>query len=369
MVFEELQQGLIIESKRSDIAFAELDNVLESTVSDYSIFLKKAARKVLTEGGTDSDMEYYAEEAKEGFIAKAISVVEELIESLKEFFKRIRQQVTNLFAKKDLEKNIMKISDRLNKSPKLKGRKVKTINADQMDNCASSHTRAFSKLLARVKSGGRIEDNEIENENANFKKKFAIASAATMTISIGALMTIILAKVKKVNEFITKTQDEVMARIKDAKKSVEKMTDPEMATMMTRVCAATAKAAKFESETHINIVTQLWLDLKKGIAKGDLGDDDDVFDESAELTPECGDNCECADTECGDDPLLDDGSDENDDFVDAFNDASGIDEDDALEDLSDEIDDDDDFECGNSECTETSDDTLSRINELVEGIE
>lgn len=312
-MFETALKELNIASKRSDIALMEAENLLSSSIDDLELFRKKAKQKVMMENGTAEDLAYLESGASEGFIVRAKEVIKKAIEAVKEFFKTLRKKIIALFAEKDIDANLEKVETKIKRNPFLKNKKIKTVDADKIENCTSEHVRNTKKILAKAKSGGSINADDIEEEEKSFDKKWKIAAGATVTVGAGALIAMIRSRRKRINEEVSSTEDELMEKLGDHKKRVEKLTDPEVAANFTRAISATVKATKLHAESFLNSLLRMWLDLKNAITHSKEADAD-VYDESAlDELDECGEGLEaCAGLDC----------DDEEEFVDAFNDAS-----------------------------------------------
>ena len=74
---------LEINNKRFDIDMKRANSCMEIAMMEAAINIEEGEYKCMLESGTDSDLDYVLEEAKEGFIGKVKAAIDKIIEAVK----------------------------------------------------------------------------------------------------------------------------------------------------------------------------------------------------------------------------------------------------------------------------------------------
>lgn len=328
--FDIVRQNALLAGTSFDLAVLTAEASLDRAMDDIAIFLEEAEFKVMNEGGTEEDMEYYREQSSEGFIATAKEVILKIIDAIKTFFSELKEKAIKLFASKDIDMNIEKVEKKISMNPFLKNKKVKIDDHDAKLDAIKDHKNNLGKLLARMGAGENVSVDEVDKENERFNKAWIAAGAATITLTFVAILEAVRKGRAQLADKIGKVEDDINERMKSAKEKVEKMANPETASAFSRTCSSVAKAAKKEGECTLNKLLDMWKAVKSAVSRS-RDSDEDVFDESTESTFE--------DVDFDDDIVDDIGDEDIDEFVSAFTAASGVGEEDEYP--VDDIDEDD----------------------------
>ena len=308
MTFEIAEQNTVLASTSLGIALMEADAALENAIEEVNLFIEEAQFKIMTENGTEDDMNYYREEASNGFLATTKEVVLKIVDALKTFFSELKEKVIKLFAAKDIDANLEKVEKKIKMNPILKNKKIKINDGEKKKDAIKEHKTNLSKLLAKCNSGDNVTVEDVEEEEERFNKAWIVAAGATVTLAFGAVIAAVKKARSDLGKAIGDAEDDIMDRIKAAQKKVDKIADPEKAATLTKLCQTAAKAARKEGETLVNSMLDMWKAVKNAVSRS-RDADDDVFDEST--NPYEGLD-------------LDDGIDEEDidGFIEALNDLS-----------------------------------------------
>lgn len=279
MAFEVAEQNTVLAATSLGIALMEADAALENAIEETNLFIEEAQFKVMTENGTDDDMNYYREAASNGFIATAKEVVIKIVDALKTFFSELKEKVIKLFAAKDIDANLEKVEKKIKMNPILKNKKIKINDGDAQKEAIKEHKENLSKLLAKCTSGENVTTDDVEKEEERFNKAWIAAAGATVTLAFGAVIAAVKKARADLGKAIGDAEDDIMDRIKSAQKKVNKIADPEKAATLTKLCQSAAKAAKKEGETILGTMLDMWKAVKNAVSRS-RDADDDVFDES-----------------------------------------------------------------------------------------
>lgn len=193
----------------------------ESVAREYNINCEEAELKVLKESGTNEDLKYLCEAAKEGLVVKLKKAIKKMIVAFKNFITNIVDKIKVTYASKKSNDVLQKLEDASNSNPKVKAMKI-TVHDGEKDEKAIQE--AIDKLYAqkaKLKGGASVDNvktavDDIKEQTE--KKRQKIAKAATLTISIGAAVLLM-------RKYIKKLDSDNSEAIKEAQKLAKNMED------------------------------------------------------------------------------------------------------------------------------------------------
>lgn len=192
-----LLQDVLADIQESCDRYNKLDarcaNYAEYSFKEYETNLKEAELKVLTEGGSESDLIYLEAEAKEGFIVRSKNIIGKLTSELKERVSDIKKSVTDYVNDKETQNTIKAVENLLSENPSLDKKSIEILDADEIDKIYNQSLSEVDSKLSKYKAG-HFSPNDREDLD-NMKKKYdsamkaalgtvVVASAAAVIISI-----------------------------------------------------------------------------------------------------------------------------------------------------------------------------------------
>ena len=194
MLFTEFLEDVESDSKLFDLNMMKINAYCERAFREYEINMKESEYKVLTESGTEDDLDYLFEAAKESYGSKLKKAGSKIIENLKKFAASVSGKIKSFFSKK--EKNIDNIAKKFSSSPKGKNAKVKSLNKKKADSIFKQ-TEAKLKKASIAAKHGKADENTFKKIMSEHKK--AMAAVGTIMISAATAFGILKHKNKNTN--------------------------------------------------------------------------------------------------------------------------------------------------------------------------
>ena len=91
-------------SNEYDITMAKVNSFLEAVDRQFEINCKEAEIKVLTESGTDDDLQFLIEAAEDGVVGSIVKALQKIKEAIIKFFSDIQAKIASMFNKDTEEK-------------------------------------------------------------------------------------------------------------------------------------------------------------------------------------------------------------------------------------------------------------------------
>ena len=178
MLFKEFVEGVETDSNLFDLNAMKINAYCERAFREYEINMKESDYKVLTESGTEDDLDYLYEAAGESLGEKIKRATIKVIENLKKFAASIGNRIKEFFTGN--QKNIDRAAKRFSNSPRGRNAKVKVLNKKKADSIFKQ-TEAKLKKAAVAAKHGRADENTFKKIMADHKK--AVAGIGTIMIS------------------------------------------------------------------------------------------------------------------------------------------------------------------------------------------
>ena len=221
MSFQETVNSMINDGYECALTMEKCIIFGESVAREYNINCEEAELKVLKESGTNEDLKYLCEAAKEGLVVKLKKAIKKMIVAFKNFITNIVDKIKVTYASKKSNDVLQKLEDASNSNPKVKAMKI-TVHDGEKDEKAIQE--AIDKLYAqkaKLKGGASVDNvktavDDIKEQTE--KKRQKIAKAATLTISIGAAVLLM-------RKYIKKLDSDNSEAIKEAQKLAKNMED------------------------------------------------------------------------------------------------------------------------------------------------
>ena len=131
----------------------KIDAYIESVMSDLDINMQRSELKVLTESGTDDDLNYLYEAAEEGAIVKIKKVVVAVVEAFKKFISDLKDRVVRIIVTKTTRETLSKVEKKVKLNPFIAKKKVKITDKKKALAVINKYKSACDKDIAKVKAG------------------------------------------------------------------------------------------------------------------------------------------------------------------------------------------------------------------------
>lgn len=323
MSFLETVNSLINDGYECALTMEKCNIFAEASLREYNINCQEAALKVFKESGTDDDLAYLQEAAKEGVVVKLKKAIQKMVIALKEYIAKVVDKIKVTFASKKAQATLKKIEEVSKTNPKAK--KIK-IQVHDIDKDQRAIDEAISKLNAQQSKikGGASRDKiakDIDDINDTCeKKRNKILAAATLTLTLGAAALLL-------QKYLAKTTtDKVYDYIEG---DIDKDFDPdpydeEQAQLIYKLMTMKLTMARKKISSIVTFMTELWGKMQGKVSvdnpfNGYADEDDDEYESANDieiLTPDSNGNASTVYTETDiiDDEASDDTStDETDD--------------------------------------------------------
>lgn len=257
MSFLETVNSLINDGYECALTMEKCNIFAEASLREYNINCQEAALKVFKESGTDDDLAYLQEAAKEGVVVKLKKAIQKMVIALKEYIAKVVDKIKVTFASKKAQATLKKIEEVSKTNPKAK--KIK-IQVHDIDKDQRAIDEAISKLNAQQSKikGGASRDKiakDIDDINDTCeKKRNKILAAATLTLTLGAAALLL-------QKYLAKTTtDKVYDYIEG---DIDKDFDPdpydeEQAQLIYKLMTMKLTMARKKISSIVTFMTELW---------------------------------------------------------------------------------------------------------------
>ena len=206
MLFTEFLEGVETDSNLFDLNAMKINAYCERAFREYEINMKESEYKILTESGTEDDLDYLYEAAGESLGEKIKRATIKVIENLKKFAASIGNRIKGFFTGN--QKNIDSVAKRFSNSPRGRNAKVKVLNKKKADSIFKQTEAKLKKAVVAAKHG-RADENTFKKIMADHKK--AVAGIGTIMISVASAFGFLKYKdyTKKFNSEVLELQREL----------------------------------------------------------------------------------------------------------------------------------------------------------------
>ena len=304
MSFLETVNSLINDGYECALTMEKCNIFAEASLREYNINCQEAALKVFKESGTDDDLAYLQEAAKEGVVVKLKKAIQKMVIALKEYIAKVVDKIKVTFASKKAQATLKKIEEVSKTNPKAK--KIK-IQVHDIDKDQRAIDEAISKLNAQQSKikGGASRDKiakDIDDINDTCeKKRNKILAAATLTLTLGAAALLL-------QKYLAKTTtDKVYDYIKG---DINEDFDPdpydeEQAQLIYKLMTMKLTMARKKISSIVTFMTELWGKMQGKVSvnnpfNGYADEDDDEYESANDieiLTPDSNGNASTVYTE------------------------------------------------------------------------
>lgn len=304
MSFLETVNSLINDGYECALTMEKCNIFAEASLREYNINCQEAALKVFKESGTDDDLAYLQEAAKEGVVVKLKKAIQKMVIALKEYIAKVVDKIKVTFASKKAQATLKKIEEVSKTNPKAK--KIK-IQVHDIDKDQRAIDEAISKLNAQQSKikGGASRDKiakDIDDINDTCeKKRNKILAAATLTLTLGAAALLL-------QKYLAKTTtDKVYDYIEG---DIDKDFDPdpydeEQAQLIYKLMTMKLTMARKKISSIVTFMTELWGKMQGKVSvnnpfNGYADEDDDEYESANDieiLTPDSNGNASTVYTE------------------------------------------------------------------------
>jgi hypothetical protein len=304
MSFLETVNSLINDGYECALTMEKCNIFAEASLREYNINCQEAALKVFKESGTDDDLAYLQEAAKEGVVVKLKKAIQKMVIALKEYIAKVVDKIKVTFASKKAQATLKKIEEVSKTNPKAK--KIK-IQVHDIDKDQRAIDEAISKLNAQQSKikGGASRDKiakDIDDINDTCeKKRNKILAAATLTLTLGAAALLL-------QKYLAKTTtDKVYDYIES---DIDKDFDPdpydeEQAQLIYKLMTMKLTMARKKISSIVTFMTELWGKMQGKVSvnnpfNGYADEDDDEYESANDieiLTPDSNGNASTVYTE------------------------------------------------------------------------
>lgn len=273
MSFFEAFRDYIDISDEYDLSSRKIDTYLEYAINEYDINCKKAELKVITESGTDEDLQYFHEAAEEGAIVKIKKAVIAVIEAFKKFISDLKDRVVRVIVTKTSRETLNRVEKKVKLNPFLRKKKVQVTDKKKAMAVINKYKSKCDKDIAKVKAGifKQTDVEGIFKDRDDFDRDYKVAvtgAASLVTLTVGELIT-------QVNSQLNDLPNVVNKIGKDTTDAVEKLCeglkDEDAATSTRSAYTACAnlrsKLGKAEANESVDFIMQAMSVLRKEVAK------------------------------------------------------------------------------------------------------
>ena len=264
MIFETIEKELALAKKAFDISNHKAQAIVECAAMDAAIQMEESEFKIFQESGSDDELMAFYEEAQEGLIGKIQKGINVIVDGLKKFFAALKDKIISIFKKKEVEESIKEIGIKA-KLPFFKTQKVEIKDTEAQFKVLDKFKAKYQSILAKLKSGGDVSDDEITETRENFLKEHAVAVGASITVTLAVAIGLLLKYHKSLDSDVNETES-------DATKELSKLAElgdkvGEKAEKLMKAAKHAAEVAKDRGETIVTSVSSILTAIKSKVLK------------------------------------------------------------------------------------------------------
>lgn len=181
-MLERIESLLLEANNRFDVTNAKIDAYVEHVLGQYEINCKKAELKVLTESGDFEDLMYFENEAVSSAIDSIKKAIDKIIETFVNIVNEIKLKILSTIAKKETKTAINEMEKKIKFNPFLSNKKVQVEDTKKQLNCVAWANSELQKLISKIKSGKKVEADEVDTIGTEFKKRMDAAKGIPAAI-------------------------------------------------------------------------------------------------------------------------------------------------------------------------------------------
>lgn len=188
MFFEAIEQRMDFIMRESDLNINKITAKMAMALEASAIKRDEIALKYTTEAASYDDLCLFNEEVEEGVIKAFKDALVKLIETIKKFFRDIKDKVVSLFTEKKIDAQIAAAEKKCKLHPVIKkfGKISIPVETKATEEDKKFHGKMLS-FVAKIKGGASVSSDEVNNSGDEHKTKVQNAlmtSAKVVTVAV-----------------------------------------------------------------------------------------------------------------------------------------------------------------------------------------
>lgn len=255
-------------------------------VVEAAIAIEEAEIGFLESNMTEEDMTLRIEQASQGVVGKVRDAIKAIIEKVKEFFKAIKNKIVSIFSSEKSKQDIEALEKKVKLNPFARNKKVVMPETEKKIALIKKTQAKYAQLIAKLKSGKKVEKEEISSVKSFFDKEYAKIAGATATVGAVAAFALIKKRMNSVGKEVDDVEQAGITLIENLDKSVASMDDTdgvsEAARSSQEIATAVADVSKKGGTDLASDLTTMVSEIKKAVssAKETPADIDDIVDKA-----------------------------------------------------------------------------------------
>lgn len=266
-MFNEILQ---IAEKRFSVGMNRATAHADFAVVEAAIAIEEAEIGFLESNMTEEDMTLRIEQASQGVVGKVRDAIKAIIEKVKEFFKAIKNKIVSIFSSEKSKQDIEALEKKVKLNPFARNKKVVVPETEKKVSLIKKTQAKYAQLIAKIKSGKKVEVEEVHTIKDFFEKEYAKIAGATATVGAVAAFALIKKRMNSVGKEVDDVELAGLALLEEANKQLAAMEDTEgvsdMARLVQEVSTAVADTTKRGGTMLTSDVANLIAEIKKAIA-------------------------------------------------------------------------------------------------------
>lgn len=266
-MFNEILQ---IAEKRFSVGMNRATAHADFAVVEAAIAIEEAEIGFLESNMTEEDMTLRIEQASQGVVGKVRDAIKAIIEKVKEFFKAIKNKIVSIFSSEKSKQDIEALEKKVKLNPFARNKKVIVPETEKKVSLIKKTQAKYAQLIAKIKSGKKVEVEEVHTIKDFFEKEYAKIAGATAAVGAVAAFALIKKRMNSVGKEVDDVELAGLALLEEANKQLADMEDTEgvsdMARLVQEVSAAVADTTKRGGTMLTSDVANLIAEIKKAIA-------------------------------------------------------------------------------------------------------
>ena len=281
-MFNEILQ---IAEKRFSVGMNRATAHADFAVVEAAIAIEEAEIGFLESNMTEEDMTLRIEQASQGVVGKVRDAIKAIIEKVKEFFKAIKNKIVSIFSSEKSKQDIEALEKKVKLNPFARNKKVIVPETEKKASLIKKTQAKYAQLIAKIKSGKKVEVEEVHTIKDFFEKEYAKIAGATAAVGAVAAFALIKKRMNSVGKEVDDVELAGLALLEEANKQLADMEDTEgvsdMARLVQEVSAAVADTTKRGGTMLTSDVANLIAEIKKAIAFSKETPEDQEADKAA----------------------------------------------------------------------------------------
>lgn len=281
---ELMEKYLSHASKVYECTDMKVSALMSAAERQLAINHNEALLKVMTESGTDDDLNYLYEEADKSFVETANRAIQKIKDNIIQFFSELRDKIIVMMTERDVKRTLEQLQKKLRLMPLVSRVKITVENfAEQVKVCNASVTR-LTKLAVKKISGQKVTSEDVSDVESYFTSAHekAIGVKMAVTTTVGNAVDMLNERMKSMTADIKKVEEDTKADLNKYSQQMKNCESAEDASIWTKICAVRSRIGQKLGEDYLRFFKDTLSKIKSTVSRNKQDSEDSSVAEGAD---------------------------------------------------------------------------------------